>query len=204
MIDVASDIYGGPQNPFAPAADRGSSSLDQRQRLVLSGVYNAGRYSGSTAMRRLLSDWTVAPLITLASGRPFNIVSGTNSQRPNVAIAGQTDLCGDTANPSKYSPTGYLIPVCTNDGVYDGNVTVPLYGTLGKNAGIAPMTVFTDLRLGREFGLNERFRLIANMDLFNAINKFNVQAVNTLYNQAGTPTAAFDPRQLQLGLKLSW
>ena len=205
VIDIASDIYGGPQNPFAPAADRGSSLLDQRHRFVLSGVYNVGRFSSdSTAMRRLLSDWTVAPLITLASGRPFNIVTGTTAQRPNVASAGQTDLCGDTAIASKFSPTGYLIPVCTNDGVYDGNVTLPPYGTLGRNTGIMPVTVFTDLRLGREFGVGERLRLTANMDMFNFINKFNVQAVNTLYTQAGTPTAAFDPRQLQLGLKVSW
>ena len=204
VIDIASDIYGGPQNPFDPAADRGSSSLDQRHRFVLSGVYNVGHHSGSAAMSRLLSDWTVAPLITVASGRPFNIVTGTTTQRPNVASAGQTDLCGNTAIASKYSPSGYLIPVCTNDGVYDGIVTVPLYGTLGRNTGITPMTVFTDLRLGREFGLGERFRLTANMDLFNVVNKFNVQAVNTLYTQAGTPTAAFDPRQLQLGLKISW
>jgi uncharacterized protein YodC (DUF2158 family) len=40
--------------------------------------------------------------------------------------------------------------------------------------------------------------------MFNVINKFNVQGVNTLYNQAGVPTAAFDPRQLQPGLKVSW
>ena len=204
VMDIASDIYGGPQNPFNPAADRASSSLDQRHRFVLSGVYQVGHHSGSTAMRRLLSDWTVAPLITLASGRPFNIVTGTTAQRPNVASSGQTDLCGNTAIASKFSPTGFLIPVCTNDGVYDGNVAVPLYGTLGRNTGITPMTVFADLRLGREFGLGERLRLTANMDLFNVINKFNVAAVNTLYTQAGTPTAAFDPRQLQLGLKVSW
>ena len=204
VIDLASDIYGLPQNSFDPEADRGNSSLDQRHLFVLSAVYKAGRYSGATALRHLLSDWTVAPLITIGSGRPFNIVTGPTAQRPNVAAAGQTDLCGDTAVASKYSPTGYLIPVCTNDGVYDGNVTVPLYGTLGRNTGIMPATVFTDLRVGRDFGIGERVRLTANVDLFNAINKFNVQAVNTLYTQAGTPTAAFDPRQIQLGVKISW
>jgi len=204
VIDNASDIFGGPQNSFDPAADRASSSLDQRQRFVLSGVYNAGRYSGNMGLRRLLSDWTVAPLVTIASGRPFNVVTGPTAQRPNVASAGQTDLCGDTAVASKYSATGYLLPVCTNDGVYDGNVTVPLYGTLGRNTGIMPATVFTDLRIGRSFSLGERLRLTASADLFNVINKFNVQAVNTLFTQAGVPTAAFDPRQLQLGLKVSW
>ncbi len=40
--------------------------------------------------------------------------------------------------------------------------------------------------------------------MFNIVNKFNVQAVNTFFTQAGQPTAAYDPRQIQLGLKLSW
>ena len=40
--------------------------------------------------------------------------------------------------------------------------------------------------------------------MFNFINRFNVADVNTLYTQAGTPTAAFDPRQIQFGLRLTW
>jgi hypothetical protein len=42
------------------------------------------------------------------------------------------------------------------------------------------------------------------VDMFNLINRFNVADVNTLYTEAGTPTAAFDPRQFQFGLRLSW
>jgi hypothetical protein len=37
--------------------------------------------------------------------------------------------------------------------------------------------------------------------MFNVINKFNVQAVNTLYNQAGVPTAAFDSAATAAGLE---
>jgi hypothetical protein len=40
--------------------------------------------------------------------------------------------------------------------------------------------------------------------MFNLVNKFNVEAVNTFFTQAGQPTAAYDPRQFQLGLKLGW
>ena len=91
-----------------------------------------------------------------------------------------------------------------NDGVYDGIVNVPLYGTLGRNTGVMPTTVFTDLRVGRSFQFGERFKLDATADMFNIMNKYNVLAVNTLFTQAGTPTATYDPRQLQLGLKLRW
>jgi hypothetical protein len=77
-------------------------------------------------------------------------------------------------------------------------------GNLGRNAGVRPTTVFTDLRLSRRLNLGERFALDVIGDMFNVINKFNVADVNPLYTQAGTPTAAFDPRQLQVALKLTW
>jgi len=204
-IDDASDFTSTPQNDFNPAADRANSDLDQRHRFVLSGIYGSGWHSGQGLVNHLANGWTVAPLIEISSGRPFNLITGGTSQRPDVAAsATTTDACGNTAIASKYSPTGYLIPVCMNDGVYDGVVNVPLYGTLGRNTGVMPMTVFTDLRVGRLFQLSERFKLDATADMFNIINKYNVLAVNTLFTQAGTPTATYDPRQLQLGLKLRW
>ena len=64
--------------------------------------------------------------------------------------------------------------------------------------------VFTDLRVSRRLYLRERLRLDAILDIFNVLNRFNVTDVNPLYTQAGKPTAAFDPRQLQIALKLSW
>jgi hypothetical protein len=40
--------------------------------------------------------------------------------------------------------------------------------------------------------------------LFNIANKYNIADVNYIWNQAGQPTAASDPRQFQFALKLSW
>jgi hypothetical protein len=154
---------------------------------------------------KLLSDWTVAPLLSIGSGRPFNLLDGSGEQRPDLAAtASTTDLCGNHATASRYSPTGYLIPVCTNDGTYDGIVTVPVYGTLARNTGRMPMTVFNDLRVSRTLNVGERLHLSASADVFNVINKSNVEAVNTFFTQAGQPTAAYDPRQIQVGLKLGW
>jgi hypothetical protein len=54
-----------------------------------------------------------------------------------------------------------------------------------------------------------------NVTRFNGTSDYNgftaelrhtrrVQAVNTFFTQAGQPTAAYDPRQFQVGLKLGW
>ena len=43
------------------------------------------------------------------------------------------------------------------------------------------------------------------MDLFNIVNKFNVVGCESpLECQAGAATAAYDPRQFQFALRLSW
>jgi hypothetical protein len=60
------------------------------------------------------------------------------------------------------------------------------------------------MRVSRRIPLGERLMLNAILDVFNVANRFNVADVNPLYTQAGKPTAAFDPRQLQVALKLSW
>jgi hypothetical protein len=212
-IDDSTDLESplSPQNSYNPDAERSVSLFDQRHRFVFSGVYQMGKISGGVT-RALFSDWTFAPMIEFASGRPFNIISGfdqnfdltSGTDRPKTAVAGQTDACNNTAVASEYSPTGYLIPACFADIIPMGGVMPVLNGDLSRNAGIRPMTILTDLRVSRRFYFNERVHLEGSMDVFNLINRFNVADVNPLWNQAGTPTAAFDPRQFQFGLRLAW
>ena len=58
--------------------------------------------------------------------------------------------------------------------------------------------------MARTFNFTERMKLEGMVDMFNLINRFNVADVNPLYTQAGQPTAAYDPRQFQFGLRLMW
>jgi hypothetical protein len=211
-IDDATDLEATlePQDNFHPNLDRSNSIFDQRHRFVISGVYQSGNQESGTR-GALLNNWTVSIILELGSGRPFNIVSGfdqnldfsSTTDRPMIAHAGQTDSCGDVAVASKYSPSGFLIPTCFADALITGQVPV-LVGNLSRNAGTMPYTFFNDLRIARQFRLGERMQLQGIMDLFNVVNKFNVAGVNPLWNVAGTPTAAYDPRQFQFALRLSW
>jgi hypothetical protein len=214
-IDDSTDLQSllAPQDNFNANAERSNSTFDQRHRFVLSGVYQSGRVGGDGAFSKVFSDWTLAPIIEVSSGRPFNILVGAdqnfdfgpNTDRPMLARSGQTTPCGDTAAPSEFSPSGFLIPACFIDGVFDGIASAPVNGNMGRNAGNRPYTVFTDLRLSRRIKLTERVSLDGIVDMFNLVNKFNVADVNPLWNNpAGTPTAAYDPRQFQFALKLSF
>ena len=46
--------------------------------------------------------------------------------------------------------------------------------------------------------------LDASLEVFNIANRFNVAAVSPLMTNAGQPSAAYDPRQLQIGLRVNW
>ncbi|MGZ4822813.1 MAG: outer membrane beta-barrel protein, partial [Terriglobales bacterium] len=194
------------QDPLHPGRDRSNSIFDQRHRFVFSGVYQTGRIAGGGLGSKLLSDWTFAPIIDVASGRPFPILSGSDTNldsrstndRPNAVPANYVAPCSVPAPvASRFSPTGFVQPACFNDANF-GN------GTLARNAGRRPYTLFNDLRVARHIHLTERISLDGIMDLFNIANKYNVADVNYIWNQAGQPTAAFDPRQFQFALKLTW
>jgi hypothetical protein len=211
-IDDSTDLQSTltPQDSFFPGLDRSNSLFDQRHRFVFSGVYQTGKLSGNGFASKFLSEWTFAPVIEVASGRPFNIITGNGDNlqlssltgRPNTTV---DPACG-TVVQSKHSPTGVFQEPCINGFV--ATLTTPaliqLDGNLGRNAGVAPWTVFDDLRVAKRIHFGERFSMDLIADMFNIANKFNVSAVSPLYTNAGTPTAAYDPRQFQFALKLNW
>ena len=207
-IDDSTDLESplSPQDAYDLPAERSNSTFDQRHRLVVSAVYQSGRLSGGGFASKFFSDWTVAPIIEAGSGRPYTVITAVttnfqfspNSARPNVfrGAAPATDACGDPAVSSPYVPGVWFQLPCPLAGQFDGD--------LGRNSFTKPSTVFTDLRIARRIRITERLGLDAMMDVFNLINKFNVSDVNPLYTEAGQPTAAYDPRQFQFALKLSW
>jgi carboxypeptidase family protein/TonB-dependent receptor-like protein len=82
---------------------------------------------------------------------------------------------------------------------------------VGRNAGRGFDFASFDLRLGREFRLADRVDLRILAEGFNLFNRANYSVPNNTFGTGATPlgtfgqpTAAFDPRQFQLGLKLSF
>ncbi|MGH9841509.1 MAG: carboxypeptidase regulatory-like domain-containing protein [Blastocatellia bacterium] len=85
VVDFNSDW--SAQNPLNLRLDRSLSSFDQRHRLVLSGVLQ------SSAENPLLKNWVLSPIFVAQSGRPFNLLLGfdanadgrSQSDRPGQA-----------------------------------------------------------------------------------------------------------------------
>jgi hypothetical protein len=210
-IDDSTDLEATltPQDSYFPNADRSSSTFDQRQRFVLSGVYQSGKLNGSGFVRKFFSDWTFSPIIEFSSGRPFNIITGSGDNlqlssltgRPNTFVNPACTSIGNSPVNSKYSPTGVFQEPCILN--FNGTL-VSLDGNLGRNAGVSPWTVFNNVRFAKRVNFGERYSMDFITDMFNIANVYNVAAVSPLFTNAGQPTAAYDPRQFQFALKVNW
>jgi hypothetical protein len=232
-IDDSTDLSTllNPQDNSNPNGDRGNSDFDQRHRWITSAVYQTPyRQSDSVMWKKILSNFTVSPVIEVASGRPYNVLLGFDSNldfgsstgRPSALPAGAAVPPGfPAATTSPFiAKDEFIIP--TNCFGSDGSVippsaTVPVpptgcTGNLGRNAFNQPGFFQIDLRIAKEIPINERFNLQVIADGFNMLNRFNVSGVNPVCDStagattcsAGQPTSAYDPRTFQFALKLNF
>ncbi len=209
-IDDSSDLQTLliPQNVRNFRAERANSLFDQRHRFVFSGLVSSpvSWRSGST-WKKVLSDFTVSPIIEISSGRPFNIITNVDANN---------DQSSQTDRPTLLSDGTLCVPGTTGCTplIVDGEFAT---GGLGRNMGITHSYASVDLRLTRAFRFGERFRLDIIGEVFNLFNRFNEGSaspfftdVNAFGERAGNgrffsrPTAAFDARQFQFGAKFNF
>ena len=209
-IDDSSDLQTLllPQDNRNVRAERADSLFDQRHRFVFSAVIASPiAWRSGSGLQKFMADFTVAPIFEMSSGRPFNILT---NQDTNNDQSSQTDRPSVLANGALCVPSA---PGCTPL-ITNGQFTS---GSLGRNVGITHRYASLDMRLTRAIRFGERARLDIIAEGFNLFNRFNEGAASgfiddvTAFNQrAGNgryfsqPTASFDPRQFQFGLKLSF
>lgn len=206
-IDDSSDLQTllKPQDNLNFRAERADSLFDQRHRFVFSGLFSSpdGWKSGN-GFQKFLSGFSVAPIVEIASGRPFNIIAPgdangdfqSTNERPNV-------------NGSTLCQIGLDCPAAQN--VFPNN------GNLGRNMGLTHGFISVDMRVTRRIRFGERMSLDLIAEGFNLFNKFNEAAANPFYTTVNAfgqrasngrffsqPTSAFDPRQFQFGLKFAF
>jgi hypothetical protein len=195
-MDEVTDFNTGfsANSQFCTRCERSLSPFDQRHRFVLTGVFDSRLHakSGASAASFIFGDWTLAPIVTAVSPRPFNLYTG-------VDING--DAHSDTDRP-----------------VVTGGNPLPL----GRNTGRGPKFVEVSLRLARNVRMRERARLELLIEAFNLFNRVNFSSVNNFvgpnyqgpFNPEGTSglpvttplafTSAFNARQIQFGAKVTF
>jgi hypothetical protein len=214
-IDDSSDLQTLliPQNPRNNRLERANSLFDQRQRFVFSGVLASPEsWRDAGGFRGFLSDFTIAPIVELSSGRPFNIITNvdanndqsSSTDRPRVLADGTLCVPGEAGCGTIFE----------NDPTLGGALAFST-GNLGRNRGITHGYASVDLRIARSIRFGERRRLELIAEGFNLFNRFNEASASPNYRDVNAfgerdakgryfsiPTAAYDPRQFQFGAKL--
>jgi hypothetical protein len=146
-----------PQDQTDLASEWGPSTYDQRHRLVASAVYlspEQGKWSGN---------WSIAPIITYASGRPFNLLLGYDA---NGDAHTETDRARLTNGLS-----------------------------VGRNTGVGPNLLTTDVRIGRQIMTRARCRMELTVDVFNLFNRTNYSGVNHVFGSRAIASESVTPRK---------
>jgi hypothetical protein len=190
-------------------AERADSLFDQRHRFVFSGVLiSPDSWRKGSGWQKFLSDFTIAPIIELSSGRPFNIITNVDANN---------DQSTQTDRPSINSDGTLCVPGaagCSTPLIINGQFST---GNLGRNMGLTHSYASVDLRISRAIKFGERFRIDLIAEGFNLFNRFNEGSATPLYTDVNAfgkrsgngrffsrSTAAYDPRQFQFGAKFSF
>jgi hypothetical protein len=206
-IDDSSDLQTLllPQDVTNFKAERSDSLFDQRHRFVFSGVVSAPEsWKGAGGFKSFAYGFMVAPIVEFSSGRPFNILAIGDANG---------DLTSSNERPTVLSD-GTLCQTGVDPGCLQG--VFPATGNLGRNRGITHNFFSIDMRVTRKFRFGERWSLDVIGEVFNLTNRFNEASANPFYQNVNawgersgsryysSPTASFDPRQFQFGLKLNF
>ena len=154
-----------PVNQFDYGAERANSNQDARHRLV-------ANFTATAPKTGLWRNFEFSGIITLQAGRPFTLFYGNNSL--NDIAGGATDRVGGAPAASSCPSVDHchtMVPrnTYTGDALYAG-----------------------DLRLSREFHFTERLRMKLAIDVFNVLNRPNVDEVTSVYGSpvfCGAPPA---------------
>jgi hypothetical protein len=204
--------YGGNVvDPFQwQTKERGNSNLDERHRFVFNALYELpfgrGRQFGhdwNPILNAMLGGWQASPILTLASGFPFDVVCdycSNPSTRPNLV-----GTLHQTNSPHEWFDTT-AFQRATN---YPGSNTPIAPGTGPRNpftgAGIKEM----DLAISKSFNFTERFRGELAGQFFNIANTPQFSQPDGNMNDGGqfgevTSLRYASEREIQLSLRVTF
>jgi hypothetical protein len=181
---------------------RGDSDFDARHRFVVNAIYDLP-FKGN----RFIDGWSIAPIVSLQSGNPLNIViasttiTGIATVRPNAA--GPVQLTNNPLGNWFVNPTGaYTLPVNA-------------FGNVGRNSVVGPDFKNFDLSVLKKTKITERVNMEFHVDAFDLFNHPNYGQPGRTFSPTSTsfgiitgtrfPTGdSGSSRQLQVAMKLKF
>jgi Carboxypeptidase regulatory-like domain len=203
------------QNFSALNEERGPSDQDRRNMASISGIWKLDYYNGPNRFARVLTNgWSISPIVSLNSGQPFTITTGSdknddsyNNDRPNL-VAGVSPFLDPHRNriaaaqawfnTSAFIANGPGVPGGIGPGGADGNTP--------RDYLRAPGYRDIDLGISRDFRFERGIGLQFRADATNAFNMVSLNAPTATLSSSndGKITAAATPRLIQIGARISF
>jgi hypothetical protein len=187
--------------------DEGPSGYDRTHIGVVNFIYDLPIFRGnqSRLLKATLGGWEVSGIVTMESGIPINIgISGAQGGNGLPNATNRPNLVGKISYPSAVEPGNQVIQYL--DPTVFALPAVGAFGNLGHNAVRGPGRDNWNLSLFKNFVFSESrgSRLEFRVETFNTWNhtQFSQVSNNLGSSNFGQYTSAFDPRILQLALKL--
>ena len=150
-------------DPFDVRYDKGVSALNFPHKVLVNAVWQPRITSERHWIRMAVNNWTVAPIYTESSGRPYSL-----------DIFGGTRLAGGHESINGAGGAVYL-------------------PTVGRNTLRLPDTSRIDLRVSRALRVTERVRARGSIEVFNLTNRVNYSAIMQRAFLVGTETNGVTP-----------
>jgi hypothetical protein len=207
-------------NPDNIRADWGPATYDVRNAGVINVSYDLPFGNGKQLLNgmsewqnNIVGGWTVNSIVTIQSGFPFT---------PQLSFNPSND--GDSKNPVRpnWNPafTGPVILGGTSQWFNPQAFAVPApgtFGNVGRNVLTGPGVATWDFSVLKDTHLFERMNLQFRAEIFNLLNRVNLDTPNLIVftSAAATPAQASPvagtftqtsttSRQVQFSLKLLW
>jgi len=202
-------IGGFGQNPFNTRADRAASDYNRTHILSASVVYDTPSVTkafqtNNPIAKGIADNWEVSSIISLGSGYPFTVTTGTdnsrtgqNQDRPNIV-----------GNPylSTSRPRAQVIQQYFNPAAFVPN-PIGTFGNAGRNILVGPGSATVDFGLYKNFPLGEARLLQFRFEFFNFLNRANFGGPVSVLSAGptvGRITTSGPGRIIQFGAKISF
>jgi hypothetical protein len=197
-------VNGGAEDFRNLGLDRGRSDNDRRHVAVGSVIWNLDYFGhANPVLRSIINGWQFSGIVTLQSGLPFTITSGSdtnldgnNNDRPTLVGNPYLD-----PNRSRDQTTAMWFNTAAFQKASPG-----VDGNVARNLMDRPGSKNLDAGLFRNFKIVEQVTLQARGEFTNAFNIVNLGAPTATLSssQFGQIRSAGSMRQVQVGLRLTF
>jgi hypothetical protein len=189
-------------DPYNRAYDNGPSPLDRRNIAIVNLIYQLPFFQGANTnslVKATLGGWELSGIGTMESGLPLNInLGGAQGSNGLANATNRPNVNGSVSEPHSltdwFNASDFSLPAL---GAWGNFPARTIYGPGRDNWNVSLFKAFT-------FSEARGYRLELRVETFNTFNHTQFQNIDSTFTDSrfGQVTSTYNPRNIQLGVKL--